>query len=76
MKDIILGIQAIPFWNKYVVRIFRQPDLRHLGAVREYSAPYSDADRVRNLMKRYIQLNNLVARKIVEGSIERFKNSI
>lgn len=74
MKEIVTGIQAHILQNKYMVRVYRQtPDLKHLPSVREYSAYWSDKNKVIRLATLYNRLNSLNSMRLAEMFMKRYE---
>jgi hypothetical protein len=74
LKERIEGIQAIPFLDKFTVRIIRHLDRFHVGTARDYSVRYSNPEKVKRLESRYLQLLKAYTDRIIKERIERWNS--
>lgn len=70
MKEKINAVQSYPLLNKVVIRVYRQLDRFHVPVYHEYSAFYSEPEKVRKLSKMYMRLVGLVQERVLEYNIK------
>lgn len=65
----ITAVLSYPYDDKLVIKVFRQLDRFHVPISRLYISDYLHEQRVKQLMKRFIQLNKLVQEKTINDRI-------
>jgi len=71
-KRIIAVLSYIDVQGKYVVTIHRQKDIHSSIEVNKYSYSFKEAKNVNNLCERFIKLNIMFQRLLVERKINEY----
>jgi hypothetical protein len=72
LKEQIEGVQGIPYLDRFCVRVIRQLDRFHVPVSRDYTARYSNPEKVKKLEVRYLQLLKAYTDRVVNSRIERW----
>jgi hypothetical protein len=72
-KEIITAALVYPQMNKYEVKVFRQLDRFHVASSRSYEAKFTEPEKVRRLVKRFVSLVNKIQIRTVNERIESWK---
>jgi len=71
MKEKIEGVVVYPYADVYLIRVFRHANGTNLTKYRDYISKFSNAEKSRSRVSRFLYMVNSVQTKLVEERIAK-----